>query len=46
VIYLFQLAGLCGLFYAVRGRPTDLAMFGRAVALGALVMSLLFWGDW
>ncbi|MFF4726387.1 hypothetical protein ACFY3M_13750 [Streptomyces mirabilis] len=46
MIYLIQLSGLGGLYWALRGRPTDLAAIGRLVALAALLDSLVFWDAW
>ncbi|MFJ1606985.1 hypothetical protein ACIOHS_26980 [Streptomyces sp. NPDC088253] len=46
MIYLLQLTGLGGLYYAVRGRPRDLAAIGGLTALAALVISLVFWDAW
>ncbi|MYR55975.1 hypothetical protein GTY54_49400 [Streptomyces sp. SID625] len=46
MIYLIQTGGLIGLYWALRGRPADLAALGRGAAFAALVFSLLLWDTW
>lgn len=46
MIHFVQLAGLGGLYYAVRGRPRDLAAVGGLTALATLLISLVFWDAW
>ncbi|MFF3654951.1 hypothetical protein [Streptomyces olivochromogenes] len=46
MIHLLQINGLLGLGVAHRGKPSDMAALGRLTALGALLVSLLFWDSW
>lgn len=46
LIYVVQVSGLLGLYYAVRGKPRDLAPLGSWVALAALVASLVYYDAW
>lgn len=46
MIYLIQVCGLSGLYWAIRGKPSDLAFLGRLVAVLALVVSLCNWSSW
>ncbi|MFF0092744.1 hypothetical protein ACFYSF_22665 [Streptomyces canus] len=46
MIYVLQLTGLAGLGYRLYGKVSDLRALGGLVAVGAGLVSLIFWDAW